>query len=243
MHNQVDSRVGAPEKERFVTRVGLEPYDAALADPVQRILKSSGDYEVVRTSTLEPAPVAPDAPDVVLLVGSTAPALQRIGELRGTGWGRGLAVAAADTRPETAVACLDAGADDYLRLPLDAKEFLSRIHALARRVNPSAKLAGRLRLDTDAYAAHVGDWRASFKKTSFHLFAYLAERAGHWKRTEELQMNVLQAHCSVGASNVRWHVLEARRALGPMRWCLHSGRAGYMFDMQSCDLAHCKDAR
>ncbi|HEY6560964.1 MAG TPA: hypothetical protein VI072_26995, partial [Polyangiaceae bacterium] len=207
---------------------------------VQRVLQNSGEYKIAWTSTTDPRPSHSAGPDVVLILGSTAGVRLRIRQHRKAGWSKGLAVAAADTRPEIAAACLDAGADDYIRLPLDSKELLSRIHALARRSNPFTVSNGTVKLDSYAYVATIGARRAAFKKTSFRLFAYLVERAGQWTGTKDLQANVLQACCRVGASNVRWHVLEARRALGPMRWCLHSdSRRGYMFDMQPCGLTHC----
>jgi DNA-binding response OmpR family regulator len=230
--------------ERIALRVALESHDTALAIAVQRILESSGQYEVAWASTTDLRTSHSTAPDVVLILGSTASARLRIRQRREAGWIKGLAVAAEDTRPETASACLEAGADDYIRLPLDSKEFLSRIHALARRANPFTVTKGAVKLDSHTYVATIGDWQASLKKTSFRLVAYLTERAGQWTRTQDLQVNVLQACCRAGASNVRWHVLEARRALGPMRWCLHSdSQRGYMLDMQPCGFSHCRRKR
>lgn len=221
-------------------RIALEVHEAPVANAVQRLLESSGKYEIAHGSTTGPCSLDPAATDVVLILGSTTGARVRIREHRQAGWSKALAVAAADCRTETVVTCLDAGADDYIRLPLDSREFLSRIHALARRSSSSASPVELVRLDYDAYMATVGGRHIVFKKTSFNVFAYLAERAGQWRRTEDLQVNVLQSCCSEGASNVRWHVLEARRALGPLRWCLHSdSRRGYMVAMQPCGLVHC----
>jgi DNA-binding response OmpR family regulator len=227
--------------DRGVVRVELEIHDPAFAASVVRLLEASGDCEIVQASKMDQSSSSAAAPDMLIVLGCTPETRQRVRERRRSGWRRGLAVVAADTRTETAVALLDAGADDYLRLPLDGKELLSRLHALARRANPSRLLSGTVRLDSQGFAAFIGSRRTSFRKTSFHLFAYLAERAGQWHRTGELQRNVLQACCTQGASNVRWHVLEARRALGSLRWCVHSdGRRGYMFDLQQCGFAHCR---
>lgn len=221
-------------------RIAVELHEPPIAAAVRRLLENSGKYEIAWTPTTGPRSPSAADPDLLLILGGTASARVRIGEHRRAGWSKGLAVAAADARPEAAVACLDAGADDYIRLPLDSTEFLSRVRAVARRANPATAPPAAVGLDEAAYVATIGDWRASFTKTSFRLFAYLAERRGQWRSPAELQANVLKACCREGASNVRWHVLEARRALGPMRWCVHGdSRRGYMFDMRPCGLSHC----
>lgn len=85
-----------------------------------------------------------------------------------------------------------------------------------------------------------GVHEARFKRTSFYLFTYLHERAGRWIEAQELQQNVLRAHCRPGASNVRWHVLQARQALGPASFCLHNDRHNrYMFALERCRATHC----
>lgn len=99
--------------------------------------------------------------------------------------------------------------------------------------------AGAVRLDGERRVVEIGSVQAHLKKTSFQLLAYLIGREGSWVGTAELRDNVLHAHFRVGASNVRWHVLQTRRALGAQAWCLHGCRRGYMFQLNECEARHC----
>src|SRR5262245_1963610 len=51
------------------------------------------------------------------------------------------------------------------------------------------------------------------KPVSFQLLAYLIRQRGRWVRAEALRRDVLRVSMQPGASNVRWHVLQARRSL------------------------------
>jgi DNA-binding CsgD family transcriptional regulator len=78
------------------------------------------------------------------------------------------------------------------------------------------------------------------KPTSFGVLSYLIERRGHWVRSETLRSEVLRTSVQYSASNVRWHVLQARRALGRFAPLLHSdNRLGFMFEMKRCTRPHC----
>jgi len=82
--------------------------------------------------------------------------------------------------------------------------------------------------------------RFACKPTSFRLLAYLIHRAGRWIRAEMLGREVLQTSFQHGASNVRWHVLQARRTLDSRGGLLHSdNRLGFMFDIAECHRRHC----
>lgn len=89
----------------------------------------------------------------------------------------------------------------------------------------------------------LGD-RFTCKPISFRLLAHLMHRQGSWVRSESLRREVLQSSVHDGASNIRWHVLQARRALGLHARLLHSdNRLGFMFDLAPCDRRHCAPRR
>jgi DNA-binding response OmpR family regulator len=180
----------------------------------------------------------------VLLDRSVERLVRRVIGLRSAGSSHAILIASPDPRPAAAVACLEAGADDYVRLPCDPIELASRITAIRRRMRRPSNDPMELRLDSVHQRAHMGSWEAQFKKTSFGVFAYLSEHAGIWVPADELRSAVLKTNCHKGASNVRWHVLQARRALGPLSWCLHSDqRRGYMFSTNACGGSHCLRVR
>jgi len=78
------------------------------------------------------------------------------------------------------------------------------------------------------------------KPTSFRMLSCLVDKGGQWVRADVLAREVLNTCFQKGASNVRWHVLQARRALGARGALLHSdNRLGYMFDLAPCSRKHC----
>lgn len=94
----------------------------------------------------------------------------------------------------------------------------------------------------DEASLTVSLWGRRFpcKPTSFRLLAHLIHNQGRWIRSEALKHEVLQVSVQPGASNVRWHVLQARRALHTADRFLHSDcRLGYMFTLDRCDRRHC----
>src|SRR5262249_11468960 len=78
-------------------------------------------------------------------------------------------------------------------------------------------------------------------EAQFGLVARLSATPGQWVRSNVLQREVLKAHAAFGASNVRFHILKARAALGTFAMYLHgSQRRGYMWSPHRCDYPHCK---
>jgi DNA-binding response OmpR family regulator len=97
-----------------------------------------------------------------------------------------------------------------------------------------------LTLEGESLTVTICGERFVCKPISFRLLSRLIERRGQWIRTEALGREVLQAAFQQGASNVRWHVLQARRALGWRGGLLHSdNRLGFMFDFAACARRHC----
>src|SRR5262245_49429232 len=95
-------------------------------------------------------------------------------------------------------------------------------------------------LDEESHTVTIMGDRFACKPTSFRLLSHLIQRQGSWVRSESLQREVLQTSVHDGASNIRWHVLQARRALGLRGGLIHSDhQLGFMFDLAPCDRRHC----
>ena len=72
------------------------------------------------------------------------------------------------------------------------------------------------------------------------MLSYLIRQRGRWIAADILRREVLNTCTQPGASNVRWHIFQARRAMLPLADLLHSDRVlGYMFDLVPCRRRHC----
>ena len=99
-------------------------------------------------------------------------------------------------------------------------------------------------LDEASHGVTILGDRFNCKPISFRLLSHLIHRQGSWVRSESLQREVLQVSMQDGGSNIRWHVLQARRALGLHAGLLHSdNRLGFMFGIALCDRRHCAARR
>ncbi len=80
------------------------------------------------------------------------------------------------------IACLDAGADDYIAKPFTMGELLARIRAALRRAfggpQSEAFTAGDLRVDFDRREVFVGHDQVRLTATEYHLLNVLVHHAG-----------------------------------------------------------------
>jgi DNA-binding winged helix-turn-helix (wHTH) protein len=129
------------------------------------------------------------------------------------------------------------------RPPADAGKVVSSLlNKTAAVVGWGKNLEGHqaVVLDEGSYTVTILGERFACKPTSFRLLSHLIQRQGSWVRSESLQRDVLQTSVHDGASNIRWHVLQARRALGLRGELIHSDhQLGFMFDLAPCDRRHC----
>jgi DNA-binding response OmpR family regulator len=80
------------------------------------------------------------------------------------------------------VACLDAGADDYMRKPFDFDELLERVRTRLREgrrpADPNVLATAQVRLDLRSRRATVGHRTASLTPREFALLEMLLRHAG-----------------------------------------------------------------
>jgi DNA-binding response OmpR family regulator len=128
---------------------------------------------------------------------------------------------------------------------------LSKIARATRAPNPTHDLAGSLSamgskhqrqvtLDEPALTITIFGEPFVCKPTGFRTLSRLIQESGQWIRADVLARDVLGVCFQKGASNLRWHVLQARRTLGAHGVFLHGdNRLGYMFDLVPCSRKHC----
>jgi two-component system KDP operon response regulator KdpE len=88
------------------------------------------------------------------------------------------------------IACLDLGADDYIKKPFATGELLARIRAALRRAfggtQCEAFTAGDLRVDFDRREVFVGTEQIRLTATEFHLLNVLVHHAGRVRTHHQL---------------------------------------------------------
>ena len=92
------------------------------------------------------------------------------------------------------IACLDAGADDYLTKPFTMGELLARLRAALRRAFGSARIesfrSGNLKVDFNRREVFVGDDQIKLTATEYDLLKVLVHHAGlvrtHYQLIHEL---------------------------------------------------------
>ena len=121
------------------------------------------------------------------------------------------------------------------------RALLSRFLGTAAPTSKWSDNGSPLSLDEDSLTVTVANEHFACKPTSFRVLAHLIHRRGRWIRSEELRSQVLATTFQQDASNIRWHVLQARRALGSRANWIHSdNRLGFMFDLAPCGRRHCR---
>lgn len=142
-------------------------------------------------------------------------------ELRGADATRGsrLIVWAEQAEISSAVAALELGADDCVRLPLEAAELVARVNASLRRpaaaLEPGRLSAGPLVLDAALHRLLVKGREVPLSPTEFRLLKFLLENSRRVLSRDELLVNAWPRHIKAGGRTVDVHVRRLRRLLEP----------------------------
>ena len=91
-------------------------------------------------------------------------------------------VLSGEAEVESRLACLEAGADDYLIKPFNMQELVARLHALVRRSNGHARNVlqfGNVTLDLTARDVKVGETRVDLTAKEYQMFELLCLRKGN----------------------------------------------------------------
>ncbi len=131
----------------------------------------------------------------------------------------GLLMLTARSQVEDRVAGLYSGADDYLTKPFSFEELIARLHALSRRLDPSAASAFELRvgslvLDTHARSARRGDRTLDLTKTEWTLLECFMRHPGQlltrqflldyvWSYAAEVQPSMVDVYVSYLRAKLR----------------------------------------
>jgi DNA-binding response OmpR family regulator len=123
---------------------------------------------------------------------------------------------AIDGSSADAVAVLEAGADDYVRLPCSMPELVARIFALLRRQRgrPAAAAThlriGALAIDRPQRQVTLNGRRLSLAPKEFEILAVLAERAERVVSREELVRRVWSGERSVKRQTLDVYLFSLR---------------------------------
>jgi DNA-binding response OmpR family regulator len=117
------------------------------------------------------------------------------------------------------VACLDAGADDYVVKPFSGEHLDARIRALLRRAAAVAAgddtlSVGDLHIDLGAREATLEGRSLDLSRREFDLLAYLAARPGRVVTKRELLAEIWQQPYGGADKTVDVHLSWLRRKLG-----------------------------
>ncbi len=119
---------------------------------------------------------------------------------------------------------LEIGADDYLPKTFSTRELLARLRAVARRATQTVVsrepplapeiIVGRLRVNTGARTALLGDELLTLTPVEFDLLASLARARGRVKSREQLLDEIRERNYDVFDRSIDVHISALRRKLG-----------------------------
>ena len=153
----------------------------------------------------------------VMLAGSDGIAV--VQSLRALGYMMPVIMLTAMTHPQMIIACLDAGADDYVTKPFDSGELLARIRAVLRRqaINNPLIVAGGGDIVVNLHTQQVlvRNQAIALTPTEYALLATLARQAGRVVAHAELLAAVWGAESSHDHEYLKVYMWHLRRKLEP----------------------------
>ncbi len=184
------------------------------------------------------------APDLLVVVASSASeaALEALRSVRDDEGLRRLPILYINPKGGTSegVACLDAGADDFINRPFNPDIFLARVRTLLRRRiwsgggfeedSVSALQAGPIAMRLVARAASLGGKGLVLTRLEFDLLAFLMRNADQVFNRRQILEAVWNYPDSVETRTLDKHVETLRRKLGPQGdWIQTIHGVGYRF--------------
>lgn len=161
--------------------------------------------------------------------------------MRSAGFSGAIIVAGRNPDPAHVVTVLDRGADDYIRLPCNAGEFVARVRALVRRQSGPTVLEREidgLVLDLRRSVVRSGDTEVALTRREADLMEYLARHAGHAVSRAELATQVWHSATpgNGGTNIVDVYVSYLRRKLSALgRQSLIRSVRGVGYELRTAD--------
>ncbi len=145
------------------------------------------------------------------------------------------------------VKALEAGADDYIRLPCNLMEVMARVVALMRRVGAAKQRSdetpircGDLLINPATYEVFLGSTRLVLTPTEFKLL-YLLAKNRHMTLSQEFIQRVIWADDIEAADALKKYIQRLRRKLGDdarnPTWIKTVHGVGYRFSSPDSSVA------
>jgi DNA-binding response OmpR family regulator len=135
------------------------------------------------------------------------------------------------------VAAVEAGADDYMQVPVSSALFVARARAALRRAfrfndaEERVATCGDLQVDPARHEASVNGRCLRLTATEFKLLLYMARRGGRVARNESLRNLIWGGDAEVYGPCLRKYIQHLRRRLEEIPDCTISivtvSRVGY----------------
>jgi two-component system catabolic regulation response regulator CreB len=194
--------------------------DVGIADAVVYALQRDGQTAQVAGS-LEAARAVTGFDLAVLDLGlPDGSGYTLLGEWRARGAGPAVIVLTSRDEEVDCVACLEAGADDFVPKPFSPRALVARARAvLRRRVSPAEAppvptLRGPLQVDPDRRLVSYNGVRVELTKVEFDLLGVLARSQGRVHTREQLVQQVWGGRYALTERTVDSHIKALRRKLG-----------------------------
>jgi two-component system KDP operon response regulator KdpE len=207
---------------RFTPHILVADDDPAILAAVSRILQLNGFFVVSCSDGETALQLFNELSPALLITDIRMPRLdglelcQKVREVSDTP----ILILTAVADESTAAKALEAGADDYIRKPFGATEFLARVRAALRRGSPGGARGERLTvgpitLDEAAHEVTVGEQFVDLSRTEFAILAFLMR--GHGRvLTHDQILTVVWGPEFVGSHHLlRVSMSRLRHKLGP----------------------------
>jgi DNA-binding response OmpR family regulator len=195
---------------------------------VRQVLRG-GAYEVIAAcSGAEALPQAVEHRPALVLMDVGMPGrsgFETVERMRQDGMTMPVLMLSCYSEVEQLVRGLQAGADDYLVKPFDARELLARVQALLRRAGVQARMArphreariirlGRAVIDLEAKRAELNGVVLPVTKTEFAILECLLSAQGRPVPREQLLRAVWGYEADTNTRTVETHVWRLRKKFG-----------------------------